>query len=371
MSAFVGGEGVSLDQAAKAAAVLLEGARFPVVAGLGTCVEGARAALRLASDLRGAYDHMESTALARASAVLATTGLVTVTPAEARQRADVVVLIAPQAGDVAWLGAVFGPGPSTLRGDTPTRRLLIVGGDHHAVAAVSTDGAAIEHIPLAADDVGPWLLALRARIDGRLVAARAFGEGGLAKIDAAAATLRAARYGVVVGNAAHLGDLTLEAAAGLVADLNLTTRFAALPLPAADDGSGVLQVSGWTTGFPPRTGLRQGFPVHDSWAFEAKRLVESGEADAALWISALSDRAPDWEADVPLVALVRPGAALAKEPAVRIEVAEPGVEHPAALFDPLAAALVAVGEGRPARPTVAEAIAAIRAALTAQEAVSC
>lgn len=371
MSAFVDGESVSLDQAAKAAAALLEGAQFPVVAGLGTCVEGARAALRLANDLGGAYDHMESTALAREAALLAGPGLLTVTPGEARQRADVVVLIAPDAADVAWLGAVFGPGPSNVRGDTPARALLVVGGDHHAVTGVSTDGAPIVHIPLGADEVGPWLLALRARVEGRPVAAHAFGDGGLAKIEAAAATLRAARYGVVVWNAARLDDLVLETGASLVRDLNVATRFAVLPQAAADGGSGILQVSGWTTGFPPRTGLRQGFPVHDSWAFEAKRLVESGEADAALWISALSDRVPDWEADVPLVALVRPGAALAKEPAVRIEVAEPGAEHPAALFDPLAAALVAVGEGRPARPTVAEAIAAIRAALTAQEAVSC
>lgn len=371
MSAFVGGEAVSFEQAAKAAAELLERARFPVVAGLGTCVAGARAALRLAHDLRGAYDHMESAALAREAALLAGPGLITVTPGEARQRADVVVLIAPDQADVAWLGAVFGPGPSTIRGDTPARSLLVVGGDHHAVAGVSTDGAPVAHVPLGADEVGPWLLALRARLEGRPVTAGAFGADGLARIEAAAASLRAARYGVVVWNAARLDDLVLETAASLLRDLNVATRFAALPRAAADNGSGVLQVSGWTSGFPPRTAMRGGFPVHDAWAFEAKRLVESGEADAAVWISALSDRAPDWDADVPLVALVRPGAVLPKEPAVRIEVAEPGAEHPAALFDPLAAALVATGEGRPERPTVAEAIAAIRAALTVEETAPC
>ena len=49
---------------------------------------------------------------------------------------------------------------------------------------------------------------------------------------------------------------------------------------------GVVQTSGWMTGFPVRTSFGRGFPEHDTWRFDATRLIESGEADAALWISA-------------------------------------------------------------------------------------
>ncbi|MDR3406930.1 MAG: amidohydrolase family protein, partial [Methylovirgula sp.] len=57
------------------------------------------------------------------------------------------------------------------------------------------------------------------------------------------------------------------------------------PRPA-QNAVGVLQTSGWMTGFPIRTGFGRGYPEHDTWRFDANRLVDAGEADAALWISA-------------------------------------------------------------------------------------
>ena len=97
-------------------------------------------------------------------------------------------------------------------------------------------------------------------------------------------------------------------ATGLILDLNKTTRFSSLPLGAADDAAGVVQASGWSTGFPVRTSFGRGFPEHDTWRFDADRLVESGEADAALWISAYGERRPHWKQQIPLVALVPPRA---------------------------------------------------------------
>ena len=75
-----------------------------------------------------------------------------------------------------------------------------------------------------------------------------------------------------------------------------------------------------------RTGFGRGYPEHDPWRFEAKRLVDSGEADAALWISAYSGEAPPWsKGDVPLITLAPAG----KEPGrgLYIEVGQPGVTH--------------------------------------------
>ena len=57
------------------------------------------------------------------------------------------------------------------------------------------------------------------------------------------------------------------------------------------------------TGFPLRTGFGRGVPEHDPWRFEASRLIDSGEADCAVWISAYGTRPPAWKRDLPLVAL--------------------------------------------------------------------
>ena len=65
-----------------------------------------------------------------------------------------------------------------------------------------------------------------------------------------------------------------------------------MPIGARGGASGVVQVGGWMTGFPPRTGFGRGYPEHDPWRFDARRLVDSGEADAALWISAYDGEAP-------------------------------------------------------------------------------
>jgi formylmethanofuran dehydrogenase subunit B len=68
------------------------------------------------------------------------------------------------------------------------------------------------------------------------------------------------------------------------------------------------------------------FPEHDTWRFEATRLIESGEADAALWISAYDGEAPPWKKNIPLVALTAPQTNFTRKPEVRIDVGCPGID---------------------------------------------
>jgi formylmethanofuran dehydrogenase subunit B len=119
----------------------------------------------------------------------------------------------------------------------------------------------------------------------------------------------------------------IEMLCGLVDDLNAATRFSGLPVPAGDNAAGVQQVCGWTMGFSVRTGYGRGYPEHDPWQFRAARLVESGEADCVLWISAYQAAAPDWRSDTPTIALAPAGARFAKTPRVHIAVGAPGRDH--------------------------------------------
>ena len=41
-----------------------------------------------------------------------------------------------------------------------------------------------------------------------------------------------------------------------------------------------------------RTGFGRGFPQHDPWLFDSRRLTASGETDCVLWISAYRPAAP-------------------------------------------------------------------------------
>src|SRR5262249_11193184 len=183
---------------------------------------------------------------------------------------------------------------------------------------------------------------LRARCAGRPVMNAPV---ALTTIDALAAELKRARFGVAVWSAARADSLTIEMVCGLVNDLNEGTRFSGLPLASADNAAAVQQVAGWTTGYPLRTGFGRGVPEHDPWRYEASRLVDSGEADCALWISAYRARLPTWKRDVPIVALT--GDPNTPRAHVTITVARPGLDHDAVEYLAMTGTLAAVSVGRP------------------------
>ena len=139
--------------------------------------------------------------------------------------------------------------------------------------------------------------------------------------------MKATHFGAAVWSAESLDELTIEALGGLVLDLNNKTRFTNLALGPSQNATGVLQTSGWMTGFPIRTGFGRGYPEHDVWRFDANRLVDTGEADAALWISAYGATVPGWRRRVPFVALTTTGTTFPYPPKVQIEVGTPGHDH--------------------------------------------
>lgn len=209
----------------------------------------------------------------------------------------------------------------------------------------------------------PALAALRAITAGR---GTSLDEATAAPLRDLAATLSEARFGVAIWSAATLDTLAIEMLCGLIDDLNRKTRFAGLPLATPNGAEGVTQATTWATGFPVRTGFAGSEPLHDPWRFDAQRLIASGEADAAIWISAFSATPPPWDNAVPTIALVPPNTGFRTPPAVVFEVGCPGRDHDAMLFDPALGGIAFAAATAPrAATTVADTMAAITAALPA------
>ncbi|MEM7192097.1 MAG: hypothetical protein AAF405_04370, partial [Pseudomonadota bacterium] len=99
----------SLDSTLQRAAELLAKARFPVIGGLFTDVNGATAALALARKLGAAVDHAASDGIARAARVMRETGSTPASFGEVRNRADTIVLLGdtPRARDPELLAKLF------------------------------------------------------------------------------------------------------------------------------------------------------------------------------------------------------------------------------------------------------------------------
>ena len=372
--ASIDGAPASLDDAAAAAARLLERSHQPLVAGLGADIEGARAAIALAERVGGVIEHMHSAPLLRDLDSMRETGVMLTTPGEARVRADVVLIVGdglteawptlnerllrpparPEGVDVKrriiWLAPAIGARIRGFEGD-----IEILRAERGATLAVN-------------------LAALRARVKNRPIVIPRGARSGLplSAIDSIATAIKAARFGVAVWTARSLGALEIEMLNGLVRDLNETTRFSTLPLPAPDNGVGVLAACGWMTGFPMRTGFGAGVPIHDPWRFDAERLVASGETDCVLWISALGAAAPSWLGAANVIALCEPTAEFAEEPNVRITVGRPGVDHNAVMHSSDAGTLVAeTASAGAAAPSVAEALERVIAGLGQAQAASC
>jgi formylmethanofuran dehydrogenase subunit B len=355
--AWIGGKPAALERALAEAAGLLAASRCPLITGLGTDVAGARAAIGLAERIGAVVDHMNADVLLRDLAVLREAGMMVTTPNEARLRADTLLLVGPglekDAPELArWLG-------------------LDASREHHAATAravarlcpgrAATPLRGETRIGRDPDQLPTLLAALRARLAGR--PAGNTGVSAKAIVDLVK-LLKAARFGVAVWSARDLDALAIEMLCGIVADLNVHTRFTGFSVAPGDNAVGVLQACGWMTGFPMRTGFGRGYPDHDPWRFDGARMVAEREADCVLWISAYRAAPPPWADGPPVVALTSGDATLDGPPAVQIEIGRPGVDHDCVEhFAPLGTLVAVEATRRSETISVADAVGRIVAEL--------
>jgi formylmethanofuran dehydrogenase subunit B len=355
--AWIGGKPAALERALAEAAGLLAASRCPLIAGLGTDVGGARAAIGLAERIGAVVDHMNADVLLRDLAVLREAGMMLTTPNEARLRADTLLLVGPgletDAPELAqWLGL-----DASRKDDAPGQRTVV----RLCPGRTAPPLRGETRIGRDPDQLPTLLAALRARLAGRPAGKISVSAKAIADL---ATQLKAARFGVAVWSARDLDALVIEMLCGIVADLNAHTRFTGFSIAPGDNAIGVLQACGWMTGFPMRTGFGRGYPEHDPWRFDGARMMAAREADCVLWISALRSEPPPWSGRAPVVALTTGEAVLEGPPAVQIEVGRPGIDHDGVEhYAPLGTLVAIEATRRSETMSVADAVGRIMAEL--------
>src|SRR3954452_24766569 len=173
MPAWIAAQPVSVEEAVTATGRLLAGARHAIVGGLAADVDAIRAAYRLAFKLGASLDANGSEALYADLAVLAGSGVMATTQAEARARADVVLAVGDKAARSPVLAAIMAGQPN--RGALNRRRQAIVLAGKAGRGVDSSGGL---HVPVAAGKLGATLGLIRAIVGGRIApTARAEGPG--------------------------------------------------------------------------------------------------------------------------------------------------------------------------------------------------
>ncbi|MFC2252588.1 formyltransferase [Labrys portucalensis] len=342
MRAWIEGQPVDQHEAIAAAARMLGGARLPIVGGLSGDVAAVRAAYRLAFHIGAAIDCEGSDALYADLGALAARGAMTTTWAEARARADRLLVVGRRVATNPLLAELVAA-PAPLAG------------------VAERDVLRLEAAP---DALAGQLALLRALAAGRLAP-----SPETAELNGLAGKIKAAHFGVAVYDPQELGEPAVGMLQGLVKDLNDETRFSSLPLGVPAAARLALAVGSWTTGDAPRVGLGRGYPEHDPWRFDARRLVASGEADAALWLCAQAHGETP-PAGIPAIVLAgRPDEAQA---GIVIEVAVPGESGTAVCFDERRGTLATIGSGPSPRNTdAAEILDAIQTAIGEKGPGSC
>ncbi len=363
----IAGRPVRLEAAAAAAARLLADAHQPLIAGLATDVAGARAAGRLADRCGGVLDHMNSAASIRNVLALQDGGWVTTTLSEIRNRADLLIVAGTDI--VSRFPRFFErcvENRETLFGGERQCEVVFLG--RGLPEGITLPGPAPKLLGCEIPRLHEAFGVLRALLAGRTLQSDSAAGLPLSTWRELVDRMRAARYGVIAWAAADFdfphAELTVQALCELVKDLNRQTRFSGLALGGSDGDLTADSVHLWQTGFGVRTSLGRGKPDYDPYLYSALRLLQNGEADVLVWISSFNETRTPPSSTVPTVVLGRGGMVFEREPAVFIPVGTPGVDHAGHLFRTDRVVALPLRQVRESSlPSVAEAIAAIEAAL--------
>jgi formylmethanofuran dehydrogenase subunit B len=325
------GEIATLDEAVAEAAKILRNAKQPLIAGLATDVAGMQAVVPLAEKLGAITDHMNS-AVRRinTAAVQDTTGFYT-TFAEARHRADVVVLCGGDmlSGFPRVFERVFPLQGEFLEG----KRTFISLGDettHRTYAATNSQVNISAALPSSPESFIDIVSALHCELRGAQHALK-----GNAAIMQIATLLKAAKYPVFVWNAASFvqpqPDLSVRALLALISTLNIKGRAAALMLGGSAGDATTEAVHLWQSGSPWGSRFSHGAVTHDPMRTSARDLLATSEVDAMLWIDSLgTGQQPCASAHIPLIVLSnKPYNTSA---IITIPVGVSGIDHSAQLF---------------------------------------
>lgn len=329
----VDGKNVSLAEAVAAAAKLIRESRLPIFGGLGTGVEGMRAVMALAERGGGVVDHALSAATYRNTRVMQSSGWLTTTLTEARNRADLFIIAGCDINksNPRFFERVVCNEASMFSDNPPKRTVIFLGDGLDQSAAKGPRIGEVLTIPCKTDRIGEILDAMRAMQKGVSITGDTIGGVPRATVEDLFARFKAATYSVVVWNPASFdfagGDLTVQAICEFIKEGNATSRSAGLSLGGNEGTPSAISVCAWQSGYPLRVSYANGKPEYDAERYDAARMLAAKESDLLVWLASFGDDLVPPETDVPTIVLGTPGLKLSRKPKVFIPVGTPGVDH--------------------------------------------
>lgn len=369
-SAQIGGKDVSLDDAIAEAARLIHSSKAPIYGGLSTDVGGMRAVMSLADRSGGIVDHAFSDAIDANMKVLQSAGWITTTLTEARNRANIVVIVGSDVHQLhpRFFERVVCAETTMFEEALEPRTVVFIGEGLDQSAATGPRVGEVMTLPCPLDRVDEVVGALHGRLRGNRVTSDRIAGVPLSVIDDLAGKLSEAKYSVMAWATAGLKtsqpDLTVHAIVEIVRRLNKSTRAAGLSLGGDEGAQTANSVCGWQSGFPSRVSYATGAPHYDPEANSVPVKLANREVDLLVWVASFTPGLTPPQSDVPTIVLGTPGIAPPGTPAVFIPVGTPGIDHAGQLIRCDSVVSLALRDlGRSNTASVASVLTAIEAAL--------
>lgn len=367
----VGGKDIDLKSAIIKAREILSLSKHPLIAGLGTDVQGMRAVMNLAEKSGATIDHMNSKSSMRNLLVMQNSGWQVTTLTEVRNRVDLLLVVGTDI--VSYFPRFFERNiwneASMFGQDTSTREVVYLGGNNiDTSAGTSPKGIKPTVIPCDNAQLPEVLAVLRTLVAGKTLVATTVAGIAVADLTKLADRLKAAKYSVVAWTGSALdfphSELTIQNITGLVEKLNQTTRSSGLPMGGNEGDVGAYNTSSWISGYPFRSSYRREFPDYEPYLYSTERMLAEQEADALFWINSYAPErlAPAHQAAS--VVIGHPDMKLDHEPDVFIPVATPGIDCKGTQFRSDSSVSLPLQQLRASTlPTLGEVLSAIEAAL--------
>ena len=333
MAPTISGNIVTLEEAIEEAARLLANAKRPLIYGLSsTECEAISNCVELAEITGGVVDNTSSVCHGPTILALQQVGESKTSLGEVKNRADLVVFWGsnPTAAHLRHLIRYSGmpKGLYTLEG-RKSRYILAVDVRETPMARIADKFVKVE--PGGDFEL---LLALRAAVRGVEIEKDVAGVKA-EEIIALTKKMKEAKMGIVFfGLGLTQSDgrhMNIDAAVGLVAELNHHTKFVLTPMRGHYNVAGANTVTTWQTGYPYAVDFSRGYPRYNPGEFTSVDMLVRGEPDALIIVA--SDPVATFPADaarniakIPTITLdqkVNPTTILSK---VVIPVATAGIE---------------------------------------------
>ena len=330
-SAKIAGKNVSLAVAINKAVEILQSSSQPLVSGLIADVQACREAVALTENIGGVIDHANGEFIRANIAVLQRMGKVKTTLAEARNRADHIIIFGAEVLErfPRLLDRVLSPKKSLGTKNTTNKAITIIDSQAQQDASKSFNQANINYLHLDAPSLESIIQSLQSIIqspDKELE-----DESEISKIlKGIYLKILDSQYTTIIWNTGLLdtetAEQTVQAITLSIKTLMKEIRCVGLPLGGSKGEITASQVVTWQTGVPLPIAFMSGTPVHDPVLYDGSTMLENNEADSLVWLSTYSpdDVAP--ETDIPTIVIGHPNMQVSQQTAVFIPVGVPGID---------------------------------------------